>query len=319
VRKRGCLGCSFPIVIGLVVVVLALTMVGFISGALFGNNGPSWAQQWIKVSTPEPVLRPETIGHIGSFAITNTMVTAWISILLIILLSFLAFRRMKLVPRGLQGVMEFAFGFILDFCVEVVGEKNGRRFFPVVATIFIFVAFNAWLSLLPIFGNAFYLPEGSTKIPLLRGANTDLNVTLALAIFSFITVEYYGIKDLGAVKYLKKFVRIDQLKKGLGQVFSGKVKSGLGSVFFGFIDVVVGALETLSEFIRLISFSFRLFGNMMAGEILLMILAFLVPLTLAVPFYGLEMFIGFIQAFVFGSLTLIFINLAVTSHEEAHE
>jgi F-type H+-transporting ATPase subunit a len=314
VQKRGCLGCSFPLLIGILIVVFALTILGLISGALFGNHGPSW----LHVPAPQPVLPPESIAHIGSFGITNTMLTAWIAIVLILLVSFLAFRRMKLVPRGLQGIMEFAFGFILDFCVGVAGEKNGRRFFPVVATIFIFVVVNAWLSLLPIFGSAFFITEGSTKLPLLRGANTDLNVTLALAIFSFVSVEYYGIKDLGALTYLQKFVRVSQLKKGFGQLFGGKVKSGMGGLFFGAIDLIVGLLETLSEFIRLISFSFRLFGNMMAGEILLMILAFLVPLTLAVPFYGLEMFIGFIQAFVFGSLTLIFINLAVASHEE-HE
>jgi F-type H+-transporting ATPase subunit a len=314
VRKRGCLGCSFPLLVGLGIVVFALTIFGLISGALFGNQ-----ISWFKIQPPEIVLKPEAIAHIGSFAITNTILTSWITILLVIILSFFAFRRMKLVPKGLQGVMEFAFGFILDFCVGVAGEKNGRRFFPVVATIFIFVVVNAWLSLLPVFGSAFYLMEGTTKVPLLRGANTDLNVTLSLAIFSFIAVEYYGVKDLGAFNYLKKFVRVGQLKAGLGQIFGGKLKSGLGGLFFGLIDLIVGGLETLSEFIRLISFSFRLFGNMMAGEILLMILAFLVPLTLAVPFYGLEMFIGFIQAFVFGSLTLIFINLAVASHDEASD
>jgi F-type H+-transporting ATPase subunit a len=312
VQKRGCLGCSFPLLVILGVIVLALTVLGLISGALFGNHGPSW----LNVPAPEPVLPPEAIAHAGSFAITNTMLTSWISIVLIIVLSFFAFRRMKLVPRGLQGIMEFAFGFILDFSTGICGEKNGRRFFPVVATIFIFVVVNAWLSLLPVYGNAFVLHEGATAIPLLRGANTDLNVTLALAIFSFVAVEYYGIKMLGAGKYLQKFIRVSKLKSAFGQLFGGKVKSGLGSLFFGLIDLVVGALETLSEFIRLISFSFRLFGNMMAGEILLMILAFLVPLTLAVPFYGLEMFIGFIQAFVFASLTLIFINLAVASHDE---
>ncbi len=313
-QKRGCLGCSFPLLVGFGIVVLALTIFGLISGALFGNQ-----ISWFKIGRPEIVLQPEAIAHIGSFPITNTMITAWITIILVIVISFVAFRRMKLVPRGLQGVMEFAFGFILDFCVGVAGEKNGRRFFPVVATIFIFVVVNAWVSLLPVFGSAFYIMEGSTRVPILRGANTDLNVTLSLAIFSFIAVEYFGIKDLGAFKYLQKFVRVHELKNAFGLVFSGKVKAGLGKMFFGLIDLIVGALETLSEFIRLISFSFRLFGNMMAGEILLMILAFLVPLTVAVPFYGLEMFIGFIQAFVFGSLTLIFINLAVASHDEAHE
>jgi F-type H+-transporting ATPase subunit a len=319
VPKRGCLGCSFPLIIGIGVIVIGLTILGFLTGSIGSKLlGRSIGPDWLHVPTPQIELPPESIIQIGAFHITNTMITAWISIVLIIILSYLAFRRPKLVPSGIQALMETVFGALLNFCTGVAGDKNGRRFFPVMATIVIFVVINAWLNLLPIFGSALYIIEEGKKMPLLRGANTDLNVTLALAIFSFFAVEYYGIKDLGLFHYLKKFVRLGQLKHGLSLLFAGKVKSAFGALFFGILDAFVGFLETISEFIRLISFSFRLFGNMIAGEILLLILAFLVPLTLASPFYLFELLIGLLQAFVFGYLTLIFINLAVTSHEENH-
>jgi F-type H+-transporting ATPase subunit a len=319
VPKRGCLGCSFPLIIGTGIIVIALTIIGFLTGSI-GTKllGRSIGPDWLHVPTPQIELPPEALFSIGAFHVTNTMITAWITIILIIVLSYLAFRRPKLVPSGLQSLIETVFGALLGFCTGVAGEKNGRRFFPVMATIVIFVVINAWLNLLPFFGSAFYISEGGKHIPLLRGANTDLNVTLALAIFSFFAVEYYGIKDLGLTRYMKKFIRLGELKQGFSLLFRGKVKSALGALFFGVLNAFVGLLETLSEFMRIISFSFRLFGNMIAGEILLLVLAFLVPLTLASPFYGLEAFIGLLQGFVFGFLTLIFINLAVASHEEDH-
>jgi F-type H+-transporting ATPase subunit a len=315
VPKRGCLGCSLPLVIGIGIIALALTVIGFLTGSigrkLFGNIGPDWLQ----ISSPEIQLPPEPIFHISSWPITNTMITAWISILLIIVLSYLAFRRPKMIPQGLQAVMEFVYGSLLSFCQSVAGEKNGRRFFPVVATIFIFVLVNAWAGLLPFYGDAIVFTISNHHYPLLRGANTDLNVTASLALFSFMCIEYYGIKYLG-LNYFSKFFRLGQLGNGLKQLFRGKLGPALGSIFFGAIDVVVGILEGLSEFIRIVSFSFRLFGNMMAGEILLLITAFLIPMVFAIPFYGLELLFSFVQALIFGGLTLVFITVAVSSHEE---
>jgi F-type H+-transporting ATPase subunit a len=317
VPKRRILGCSYPILIGIAIIILALTIVGLVSGALFSSFSSNAGLSWLKVPSPAPEIPPGVVTEIGGFPITNTMITAWISIIVILLVSILAFRKPKLIPRGLQLFMEYVYGSLLGFCVGVAGEKNGRRFFPVMATIFIFVITNAWLSLIPIYGDAMHISAEGTTIPLLRGANTDLNVTLALALFSFFSIEYYGFKDLGFLRYISKFIRFSGLKKGLGQLFSGKAKTALGTIAFGALDVVVGAIEALSEVIRILSFTFRLFGNMIAGEIVLLIAAFLVPMILAIPFYGLEFFVGFIQAFIFGGLTLVFISIAVT-HEEAH-
>jgi F-type H+-transporting ATPase subunit a len=196
----------------------------------------------------------------------------------------------------------------------VAGEKNGRRFFPIVATIFLFVLMNAWLSLLPGFGSVEVITAEGEHVHLLRGANTDINVPLALALVSFVFVEYFGLRSHG-FRYLGKFINVGQFFRSIGQLFRGRFKAGLSGLFNGMIDIFVGILEALSEVIRVVSFTFRLFGNMTAGEILLLIVAFLVPWVLALPFYGLELLVGFVQALIFAGLTLVFVTIAVTSHQ----
>ncbi|MFC1860959.1 F0F1 ATP synthase subunit A [Chloroflexota bacterium] len=314
--KRGCLGCSFPVVILVVVIIIVLTVLSFLAGplgkSLFGDVG---LPAWMSVPPPHPELPAETIFHIFGFPIANSVIATWFSMIVLLALFFAATRKMKLVPRGIQNLMEFAVNALLDFCISVAGEKNGRRFFPVIATIFLFVLMNAWLSLLPGFGSIIVnLGHGHTA-HLLRGANTDVNTPLAIALASFVAVEYFGIRTLGLFTYLGKFIRFSALFKGIGQVFKGKLKDGLMGLFLGVIDVFVGCLEALSEVVRIVSFTFRLFGNMTAGEILLLIAAFLVPWIVALPFYGLELLVGFIQALIFGGLTLVFLTLATSHHE----
>jgi F-type H+-transporting ATPase subunit a len=230
---------------------------------------------------------------------------------------------MKLVPKGLQNFAETIIELLLDFVEGVAGKENGRRFFPVVATIFLYVLFNAWLALLPVFnfiGISQQQADGTTTyVALLRAANTDMNVTLLLALVSFCSVEYWGITSLGLRHYLGKFFRFEQLLQGLGQLIRGKVKSAVSAFLYGAIDIFVGALELLSEFVRIISFTFRLFGNMTAGEILLLMMAFLIPWIIPAIFYGLETFLGFVQAFIFAGLTLVFATMAVAAHETEHQ
>ncbi len=153
---------------------------------------------------------------------------------------------------------------------------------------------------------------------LFRGANTDINLPLALALVSFIFVEFYGFRFLG-IRYLGKFINVGELFKSLGLLFRGRVKQGFSGLITGFIQIFVGLLEGLSELVRIVSFTFRLFGNMTAGEILLLIAAFLIPWVFALPFYGLELLVGFVQALIFGGLTLVFLTLATAYHgEESH-
>ncbi len=312
--KRGFLGLSLPVLVGISVVFFVLLVVGFALGplgkSLFGDLGlPSW----LSVPQPEPKLPAEAVFHPFGFSITNTMIAAWITIIFLVGFSYAVTRRMKLIPGRLQAAFEFLLGWLYDFCCNAAGERNGRRFFPIVATIFLFVAFNAWLGLLPGFGSiTVHTAEGEAH--LLRPANTDINMPLALALMSFVFVQYFGLRSLGR-RYVVKFFNVGSFFRSVGQVMRGKIGAGLSGMFTGIMEIFIGLLELLSEFIRIISLTFRLFGNMTAGEILIMVAVFLVPWLFALPFYGLELLIGFIQAIIFGGLTLIFLTLAVTAHE----
>jgi F-type H+-transporting ATPase subunit a len=317
-RKRGCLGCSFPVVIGLGVVLLGMLVVGFLAGPLGKAMVPGLTMPaWLTVAQPKPELAAAPIFHVGSFPITNSIIGAWVTIIFLVLFSWVVTRRMKLVPGRLQAAFEFLFGYVYDLCVSVAGEENGRRFFPVVATIFLFVGFNAWLGLLiPGFGSiTVHTAEG--VVPLFRPANTDINMPLAMALVSFGFFWYFGLRKMPAL-FLRSFFNFGELSKGFKTLFKGKLKDGLLGLFTGVINVFTGFLELLSVLIRVISLTFRLFGNMTAGEILVTVMFFLLPLmsVVALPIYGLELLIGFIQAIIFSGLTLIFLTLAVEPHEE---
>ncbi len=314
-KRRGCLGFSFPMAIGLMVFLLALFLVGFASGPLGKSMlGDVGLPSWLSVPRPHPELPAEEVFHLFGFPITNSIIAAWLTIIFLVGFSYAVTHRIKLIPRRLQAVLELFLETLLNFCKRVAGEKNGRRFFPVIATIFLFVAFNAWLGLLPGFGSILITNTEGESVHLLRAANTDINMPLALAVVSFLFVQYFGLRSRG-VHYLGKFVNVGLFFSSLGQLFRGRVRTGLSGLMTGAINIFLGFLEALSEFIHIISFTFRLFGNMTAGEILLLVAMFLVPWLFALPFYGLELLVGFLQALIFGGLTLIFLTLAVASHE----
>ncbi len=311
--KRGVLGLSFPVFAGLLFIFFMLLVVGFISGplgrSLFGDLG---LPGWLSVPQPELELPAEVVFRLFGFPITNSIIAAWLTMIVLVAFSYAVAHRMKIIPGRWQSAFEFLLGWLYNFCRRVAGEEKGRQFFPVVATIFLFVAFNAWLSLIPGFGSIMVTTAEGAPVPLLRGANTDINMPLALALVSFVFVEYFGLKSLG-IRYLGKFLNVGQFFTSTGQVLRGRLRAGLSGLFTGFIHIFVGFLETLSEFVRIVSFTFRLFGNMTAGEILLLIAAFLIPWVFALPFYGLELLVGFVQALIFGGLTLVFLTLA-TAH-----
>jgi len=314
--KRGCLGCSFPVLIGVVVVVLALGVISLLSGEL-GKKliGDVGLPTWLSIGTPHIQLPAEGIFHIGGFTVTNTVLASWLTIIVLVVLAWAVTHRIKLIPSRLQSLIEFALEWMLNLCQDVAGEKNGRRFFPVITTFFLFVLMNAWLSLVPGFGSILIGGTGGESVHLLRGANTDINLPLALALISFIFVEYMGISSHGGLGYMKKFIRMGQLSRGIGKLFRGNLRAGFSGLFMGAIDIFAGALEGLSEFVRILSFTFRLFGNMTGGEILILTMIFLAPWVVAIPFYGLELLVGLVQALIFGALTLVFATIAVTPHE----
>lgn len=240
-------------------------------------------------------LAAEKIAHLGPIPATNSMLTSWIGAAILIVISILATRKMKLIPVGWQNTYETVIELLYGTANSVIGdEKVTRKYFPLAATLFLFIIANNWFGLIPGIGTI-GLHKGEQLIPLFRSGNADLNMTLALAVITVLAVQIFGIAAIGAIKYGKKFLN-----------FSSPI------MFF------VGLLELISEVSRIISFSFRLFGNIFAGEVLLTVVAFIVPFIAPLPFYGLELFVGFIQALVFMMLALVFIKSAITDHEE-HE
>ncbi len=359
--------------------------------------------------SPVIVVAPETITTLGGTKITNTMITSWVAVILISLAAIIAGRGVKEVPSGFSGLVEAMVAGFYGIVVQVAGEVNGRRFFPLVGTIFFTVVCYNYFGLLPmnnvigkpepgygatqvVFqqaggiayiplkvngleqrnikdGEHILLPEGvelhheepagdkpgapaadpkghgadmsapsapfaadvtsatgaqilataeepevidrsqdgsfsGALAPYFRSVNTDINAPLAIALFSFVFVEMWGLQSLG-LGYLKKFF-----------AFGAILKKGP----MGIIDVAVGLLEFVSELSRMVSFTFRLFGNVFAGEVLLLMMSFLVPFVLVDVFYGLELFVGLIQGFVFAMLTLVFAVTAVSHHGDGeHE
>ena len=255
--------------------------------------------------------------YIGNnFIITNTLLSCWIASIILVALFAIGARRAQLVPGRLQNFCEIAIEALLKFVEGVVGPGRARLLFPVIASIFLFVVINAWIGLLPIYPSLGFKADGIVEVHLLRPAGTDINMPLALALVSFVFVEYLGIRMLG-LGYFGKFIRVRSLASGVGALFRFK----LLDAFQGLLDFFfVGPLEAFSEFVRLISFTFRLFGNMTAGEILVLVSAFLVPFLATVGVYGLELLVGFIQGLIFAGLTLVFAAIAMTAHEhEEHQ
>lgn len=286
----------------------------------------------IKSPSPHISLAAEPIIDLGGgVAITNTMIAAWVTTIVLALFFRAATSKMSLVPTGLQNFAEMIIEAALSFCEGIAGRENGRKFFPVVMTIFLFIITSNWLGLLPGYltigithpvhppahgehfqqlqiagltvnviplGGAPEAAEGDSHAQegvlygFLRSANTDLNMTLALALVATFFVELWGLQALG-LGYLGKFFTL----KG------------------GPVGTYVGLVELISEISRIVSFTFRLFGNIFAGEVLLTVIGFLAPLVVVLPFLGLELFVGFIQAFVFALLTLVFATSAVISHD----
>ncbi|NBD74050.1 F0F1 ATP synthase subunit A [Patescibacteria group bacterium] len=233
-------------------------------------------------------LSAEPVFYIGHVAITNTIITTWVVVVLIAITAFLVGQNLKKIPSRTQAFFELAVGGLLDYMESVLESRHlAKKYFPIVASLFIFILTANWFGLLPgITAITVATADGATK--LFHPVNTDLNSTLALAIIAFLFIEAAGVSRLGFLKYASKFVN---------------VRSAIG--------FVTGIIEMLSELARIVSFSFRLFGAMFAGKVLLLVVMFFVPFVLPVPVLLLELGVGLIQAAVFAILTLVFIKIAI--------
>ena len=242
-------------------------------------------------------LKPEIIGELLGMPISNSLILSIFTALLLIGGGFLVIRSLKTIPKRFQNSVELILEVILDFMEQVLQDrKQAKKFFPLIATLFLFILLNNWIGVLPGIGSvgSFEMENGhEVFVPFFRTANSDLNTTLALALISMAAIQFYGMRKLGIFKYLSRFF-----------VFTK------GPIYF-----FVGILELIGEFAKVISFSFRLFGNIFAGEVLLVIMMALVPLIIPLPFFFLEFFVGLIQALVFAMLTLIFLKVATAEVE----
>ncbi len=308
-------------------IVIALILVGiylgFIAGGIFKPVSPA------VVLPGEPFL--------PGWPITNTLVSTFLADLVLLWLGWrtVAFMRSgKQVPSGVYHIVEMIVEFLWNTAEGTAG-KWAKRMFPIMATIFLLVLVANLIRIIPGFETIGYLApaegtsqgyatvqilpglyalngsqlvaagagEASTVVPFLRGSATDLNFTFALAIVAVLAVEYFGFRALG-LGYLGKFFN-----------FGGMINKPV----FGVIDFGVGLLELVSEISKIISFAFRLFGNIFAGTLLLSIVGALTVAVVPSLLYVLELFVGAIQAYVFGMLTLVFMSQAVIGHGGGHD
>ena len=241
-------------------------------------------------------IAAEKIYEVGPIAITNTMLVTWIVIAFLSILAYFTTRRYTEIPNKLQNFFEMIIEAILGLIDNVtMDRKKAEGFLPLVATLFLFIITANWMGLIPGFesiGRFEYLHGEKIMVPFFRPPGSDLNTTIALAVVTIAIVQIVGLKSLG-IKYLKKFFN-----------------------FANPIAFFVGIIEIVSEISRIISFSFRLFGNVFAGGVLLAVIAFFIPFIASIPFYALEIFVGFVQALVFAMLAAVFLQMATIGHDE---
>lgn len=244
-------------------------------------------------------IAAETLFRFGGFPVTNTLLLTLVISIALMLFSALFFQKLSVVPGRVQSGVEAVFEALWRLVVDVAGsDRLARKFFPLVATIFLFVLFSNWIELVPGLGTI-GLREGHETIPFLRSASADLNMTLAISLIVVFSVQFIGIATIGVTKYASKFL-VSPFQKPYG------------------VGTFMGILELMGEATRVISFSFRLFGNIFAGEVLLIVVLNIVPYFVPLPFLFLELFVGVVQAAVFSILTLVFLKMATLEPEHAH-
>lgn len=256
-----------------------------------------------------PTLAPETLFHIGPVAITNTLINAWLGIVILLILGIFIKRKVTLRPGKLQNGAEYILEILLPFFDQVTGDRNKTmRFLPIVGSVFFFILLSNWLGLLPGTGS---ITIGHTM--LLRPANTDLNLTLAMALVSVLASHVYAFLSIGFFTHVGKFVQIANVFKS--------IPKGPMAILTALVEFAVGLLEIISEVAKVMSLSLRLFGNVFAGEVLLSVMSALVAAFVPTPFMLLEILVGLIQAAVFTMLTLVYLTVASAEphgHDEEH-
>jgi F-type H+-transporting ATPase subunit a len=260
----------------------------------------------------------EPIFNIGSFQVTNSLLTSWVGVLVVLALTLAIKLKIKKIPGKLQNFFEVMMEGALSLVDQVTNDRKiSQRIFPFVFSLFVFILINNWLGLLPIFGSIGLLVKegtGSAFVPFLRSATADINTTLALSIMVVIGSNFFGIVVIGAWKTFNKYVNI----KALGEMVT-KVRKDPAVLIVAPITFFVGLLELLGEIAKIASLSFRLFGNVFAGEVLLASMSAIFAYIVPGPFLFLEVFVGLIQALIFSLLATVYFTIASQDHSEHDE
>lgn len=278
-----------------------------------------------------PPLQAETIFNIGSFPVTNSYINTLIATGVFIILAIVIQKGIKKyyssnnAPKGFlnffEAIVEFMFGYLDQVTAD---RKKSLKFLPLIGGFFFFILFANWLGLMPGTGSigrcvdhhagtyvAYEMclkgDEAYHVYPLLRPSNTDLNMTLAMAVLAVAASHLFGIAAIGFFKYANKFVKLGDLYKAFASLNPIKILTAI-------VEFFVGLIEIFSEVAKMVSLSLRLYGNIFAGEVLLTVLASLIAVFVPLPFIALEILVGLIQATVFSMLTLVYFNMATMEH-----
>lgn len=261
----------------------------------------------------ENTIYAEPVAHIGSFTITNSLINSWLVVFMIIVFALIFKTKIKSVPAGIQNAVEVIYEYLLDLFNSVTGSlEKSIKFFPFIFAFFIFILLNNWMGLLPGIGSiGQVVNEHGEKvfIPFFRGATADLNTTLALAIIGVVASHIFGVISIGIWNHFNKFINLKTIAE-----IPKKVMKDPMVLMVNPINVFVGLVEIVSEIAKVVSLSFRLFGNVFAGEVLLASMSAIFAFGLPLPFMFLEVLVGLVQAIVFTLLVLSY--LTMMSHSE---
>lgn len=272
----------------------------------------------IEQSSHEVTIFAEPIFQVGDFAVTNSLLTSWLAVLVIVIFCLALRLKLKSIPGKIQHIFEIVLEGALSLCDQVTNDRKiSEKILPLVLSLFIFILVNNWLGLLPLVGSVGFLesgPEHTTFIPLFRSGTADINTTLALSILMVIGSNIFGIFIVGLWKTFNKYVNIRALAE-----IATKVRRQPAVLIVAPIDVFVGLLELIGEMAKVASLSFRLFGNIFAGEVLLASMSAIFLYLLPGPFLFLEVFIGLIQALIFALLSAVYFAIASQDHSKHEE
>jgi len=259
-------------------------------------------------------LYAEPIGHIGNFTVTNSLLNSWLVVFLLVIISVGARKKIKTIPGKFQSIFEMVIEYLLGIFDSVTGDrKKSYKFFPLIFSFFLFILLNNWLGILPGIGSIgkMGIVEGHKAfIPFFRGGTADLNTTLALAILGVVASHIFGVLAIGGWNYFNKFINIKAFLE-----IPKKVMKDPAILIVNPVKAFIGLIEIVGELSKIASLSFRLYGNIFAGEVLLASMSAILAFGVPIPFMFLELIVGAVQALIFSVLILSYLSVA-TSEEE---